>query len=187
MSCSRVSEHSAALHLVCFNKSQPLCFDNRTKPCHDFSFTSVSCTALLKMWTKHVQYGFCFNNEWIIIIRVGTSSVLLRVPTELCRYYWLNQSKICKISVPENASESVCYRERETLLHAAHSNTSEWAACITVSVNIKMQKDCLNMNPACSACLYVNEWQRHGFVCYTNTGARVISASAVSLYLHLVI
>ncbi len=33
-----------------------------------------------------------------------------------------------------------------------------------VYVNIKTQKDGLNMNPACSASLGMYEWRRHGFV-----------------------
>ncbi len=32
-----------------------------------------------------------------------------------------------------------------------------------VSVNIKQQKYYLNMNPACSACLCMNEWHRRVF------------------------
>ncbi len=42
-------------------------------------------------------------------------------------------------------------------------------------VNIKTQKDGLNMNPACSASLGMYEWRRHGFVYYTNTEAHMNS------------
>ncbi len=58
-----------------------------------------------------------------------------------------------------------------------------------VSVNIKLQKYYLNMNPACSACLC--EWmtQMRGFVYYTHTEAHatlvVFSASATSIYEHI--
>ncbi len=44
-----------------------------------------------------------------------------------------------------------------------------------VYVNIKKQKDGLNMNPACSASLGMYEWRRRGFVNYTYTEAHVNS------------
>ncbi len=50
-----------------------------------------------------------------------------------------------------------------------------------VSVNIKLQKDYLNVNPACSACLCVNKRaaQMHNFVYYTQaTEMHVFSTSA---------
>ncbi len=38
-----------------------------------------------------------------------------------------------------------------------------------------MQKDGLNMNPACSISLGMYEWWRSGFIYYTNTEAHVNS------------
>ncbi len=55
-----------------------------------------------------------------------------------------------------------------------------------MSVNIKLQTDYLNMNPACSACLNVNEWCRRVVSYYTHTEACVtlvvFSASSASIY-----
>ncbi len=42
------------------------------------------------------------------------------------------------------------------------------------NINI-MQKDGLNMNPACSVSLGMYEWRRSGFIYYTNTEAHVNS------------
>ncbi len=42
-------------------------------------------------------------------------------------------------------------------------------------LNIKTQKDGLNMNPACSVSLGMYEWLRRGFVNYTDTEAHVNS------------
>ncbi len=57
-------------------------------------------------------------------------------------------------------------------------------------VNIKTQKDSLNMNPACSANLGVYEWRRRGFVYYTNTEwstreLAVIFGLCISLHEHM--
>ncbi len=56
-----------------------------------------------------------------------------------------------------------------------------------VSVNIKPQKDYLNMNPTCSACLCVNEWRRCAVSFTTHTEVHmtlaVLSASATSIYM----
>lgn len=58
---------------------------------------------------------------------------------------------------------------------------------LVVSFNIKQQKDYLNMDPTCSACLC--EWmvQTCGFVYYTHNDTEesvfaVFSASAASIY-----
>ncbi len=45
-----------------------------------------------------------------------------------------------------------------------------------VSVNIKPQKYHLKMNPACSACLCVNEWHRHAVVFTTHILKHVMLA-----------
>ncbi len=57
-------------------------------------------------------------------------------------------------------------------------------------VNIKTQKEGLNMNPACSVSLCVYEWQRCDFVYYTDTEAHVMNSrwfsASASHYMNLV-
>ncbi len=127
---------------------------------------SFRCVVVLLNPARNTQQHLINSSRWGATashVGLGTElSTFKGEPTEL-RRFTLNHSVPGFDTAFERADESM------------HDVTPATLYAFWTSVNIKMQKDGLNMNPACSVSLGVYEWQRPGFVYYTNTEAHVNS------------